>query len=88
MDEYELSLIMSVDVYQTNKNGTYLFLCSSEPFSSLSQPLRDAIGPLYFLNTMELAPARLGTQQSEIQAELENQGYSIHGAKFKITQHV
>jgi uncharacterized protein YcgL (UPF0745 family) len=87
LDEYELSLDMSVDVYQTNKKDIYLFLLPGEPFSSVPQPVRDTVELLQFLNTMELVPARPGTQQSEIQADLEEKGYSIHGAIFKITEH-
>jgi uncharacterized protein YcgL (UPF0745 family) len=78
---------MTVDVYQTNKKDIYLFLLPGEPFSSVPQPVRDTVELLQFLNTMKLASAKSGTQQSEIQAELEKQGYSIHGAKFKITEH-
>ena len=88
LDEYELTfLTMMVDVYQTNKKGTYLFLPSGEPFSSVSQPVLDTVGLLQFLNTVELAPEILGAKHSEIQADLEKQGYAIHEAKFKITEH-
>ena len=75
-----------MDVYQTNKKGTYLFLPQGEPFSSVSQTVRDTIGPLQFLNNLELAPDMWGAKHSEIQADLEKQGYSIHEAKFKITK--
>lgn len=78
---------MMVDVYQTNKQGTYLFLRSGEPFSSVSQPVRDSVGLLQFLNTVELAAEIWGAKHSEIQADLEKQGYAIHEAKFKITEH-
>jgi len=88
LDEYELTfLTMMVDVYQTNKKGTYLFLPSGEPFSSVSQPVLDTVGLLQFLNTVELAAEMLGAKHSEIQADLEKQGYAIHEAKFKITEH-
>jgi uncharacterized protein YcgL (UPF0745 family) len=88
LDEYGLSfLTMTVDVYQTNKKGTYLFLPSGEPFSSVSQPVLDTVGLLQFLNTVELAAEMLGAKHSEIQADLEKQGYAIHEAKFKITEH-
>ena len=36
---------------------------------------------------MEIAAEMLGAKHSEIQADLEKQGYAIHDAKFKITQH-
>jgi uncharacterized protein YcgL (UPF0745 family) len=78
---------MTVDVYQTNQEGTYLFLRSGEPFSSVPQPVRDTVGSLHFFNTVELAPEMVGAKHSEIQADLEKQGYSIHEAKFKITEH-
>jgi uncharacterized protein YcgL (UPF0745 family) len=78
---------MTVDVYQTNKEGTYLFLPSGELFSSVPRSVRDTIGLLQFFNTMELAPEMVGAKHSEIQADLENQGYAIHEAKFKITEH-
>ena len=86
--EYGLSfLTMMVDVYQTNKQGTYLFLPSGEPFSSVSQPVRDSVGLLQFLNTVELVPEILSAKHLEIQADLEKQGYAIHEAEFKITEH-
>ena len=69
---------MTVDVYQTNKQGTYLFLPSGEPFSSVPQPVRDTVGLLQFFNTVELAAEMLGAKHSEIQADLEKQGYAIH----------
>ena len=78
---------MTVDVYQTNKKGTYLFLLSGEPFSSVPQPVRDSVGLLQFFNTVELAPEMLDAKHSEIHADLEKQGYSIHEAVFKITEH-
>jgi len=78
---------MTADVYQTNKEGTYLFLLSGEPFSSVPQPVRDTVGMLHFFNTVKLAPEMVGTKHSEIHADLEKQGYSIHKAKFKITEH-
>ena len=78
---------MTVDVYQTNKEGTYLFLPSGELFSSVPRSVRDTIGLLQFFNTMELAPEMVGAKHSEIQADLEKQGYAIHEAKFKITEH-
>jgi uncharacterized protein YcgL (UPF0745 family) len=88
LDEYELSFfIVTVDVYQTNKKGIYLFLLSGEPFSSVPQSLRDTVELLQFLNTMDLAPEKSGAKPSEIQADLEKQGYSLHEAKFKITEH-
>jgi uncharacterized protein YcgL (UPF0745 family) len=77
---------MTVDVYQTNTEGTYLFLLSGEPFSSVPQPVRDTVELLQFLNTMELSPEMWGAKHSEIYADLDKQGYSIHGAKFKITE--
>jgi uncharacterized protein YcgL (UPF0745 family) len=77
---------MTADVYQTNKKGTYLFLLPGEPFSSVPQPVRDTVELLQFLNTVELSPEMRGAKHSEIQADLEKQGYSIHGAKFKITE--
>lgn len=87
LDEYELSLTMTVDVYQTNKKDTYLFLLSGAPFSSVPQSLRDSIELLQFLNTMEFAPEKSGAKQSEIHADIEKHGYSIHQARFKIVGH-
>ncbi|MGO8838481.1 MAG: hypothetical protein ACLQAH_01800 [Limisphaerales bacterium] len=40
---------MKVDVYQTNKEGTYLFLPQGAPFSSVPEPVRDTVGPLFSL---------------------------------------
>jgi hypothetical protein len=51
------------------------------------QSLRDTVELLQFLNTMELAPEKSGAKPSEIQADLEKQGYAIHEAEFKITKH-
>jgi len=62
-------------------------LLSGEPFSSVPQSLRDTVELLQFLNTMELAPEKSGAKPSEIQADLEKQGYAIHEAEFKITKH-
>jgi uncharacterized protein YcgL (UPF0745 family) len=87
LGESGLSFIMTVDVYQTNKKDIYLFLRSGEPFSSVPQPVRDTVELLQFLNDMELAPDKPEAQHSEILAELEKQGYSIHGARFRITEH-
>ncbi|MGA2788294.1 MAG: YcgL domain-containing protein [Verrucomicrobiota bacterium] len=78
---------MTVDVYQTNKKDIYLFLRSGEPFSTVPQSVRDTVELLQFVNDMEFVPDKSGTQRSEILAELEKQGYSIHGAKFRITEH-
>ncbi len=78
---------MTADVYQTNKKGIYLFLRAGEPFSSVPQPLRDTVELLQFLNTVEFAPEKSGAKRSEIQADLEKQGYSFHRAKFKIAEH-
>jgi uncharacterized protein YcgL (UPF0745 family) len=77
---------MTVDVYQTNKKDTYLFLLSGEPFSAVPQSLRDTVELLQFLNTMEFAPEKSGARFSEIQADIEKQGYSLHQARFKIVE--
>jgi uncharacterized protein YcgL (UPF0745 family) len=77
---------MIVDVYQTNKNGTYLFLPPGEPFSSVPQPVLDTVGPLEFLDTVELTPEALGVKHPEILADLKKHGYSIHEAKFQTVE--
>lgn len=77
---------VTVDVYQTKNKGSYLFLPSGDPFSSVPQTVRDSVGLLEFLNTVNITPEILGTRHSEILADIEKQGYSIHGAKFKITE--
>ena len=78
---------MTVDVYQTNKKGSYLFLPPGEPFSSVPQAMLNAVGMLQFVNTMEITSEAVGSKHSEILADLEKQGYSIHEAQFKITEH-
>ncbi len=75
---------MKVDIYQTNKQGTFLFLPSEEPFSSVPQPVLDTVGLLHFLNTVEIELETLGVTHSEILADIEQQGYSFHEATFKI----
>ena len=77
---------MKVDVYQTNQEGTYLFLPQGAPFSSAPEPVRDTLGPLQFFNTMEFAPDAVGAMHSEIQTDLVKQGYSIHQAQFRIKE--
>jgi len=36
---------------------------------------------------VELAPDLVGATHSEIQMDIEKLGYSLHKAKFKITEH-
>ena len=74
---------MKVDVYQTNKEGTYLFLPRGAPFSSVPEPVRDSAKLQHFIDTMELATDAVGSNPSEIQTDLEKQGYSMHQAQFK-----
>lgn len=78
---------IKVDVYQTNEKGTFLFLPQGAPFSIVPRQVLDTVGLLQFFNTVELAPDMVGVKHSEIRADLERQGYSLHGAKFKITDH-
>ena len=75
---------MKLDVYQTNKEGTYLFLPQGAPFSAVPQPVRDSIGFLHFFDSMELAIGATEANHSEIRSDLERQGYSIHQARFEI----
>jgi uncharacterized protein YcgL (UPF0745 family) len=77
---------MKVDVYQTNTDGTYLFLPRGAPFSSVPEPVRDSAGLQHYIDTMELATDAAGSNPSEIQTDLEKQGYSIHQAQFKIKE--
>ena len=78
---------MKVDVYQTKKEDTYLFLVQGEPFSSVPQAVRDTVGIRDFFDTMEFTPSRANAKPSEILMDLEKQQYSVHRAKFRITGH-
>jgi uncharacterized protein YcgL (UPF0745 family) len=79
--------IMKVDVFQTTKKGLFLFLPQGAPFSSVPRSVLDTIGLLQFSNTMDLMQDAVGAKHSEIRADLEKRGYSVHQAKFKITEH-
>ena len=81
-----LPLNMTVDVYQTNEEGTYLFLPQGEPFSSVPRSVLDTIGLSEFLNTVELASEVKDGKRSEILTELEKQRYSVHKARFKVAE--
>lgn len=78
--------IMKVDVFQTRKKGTFLFLPQGAPFSSVPRQVLDTIGLQKFFNTMDLALDVVGVKHSEIRADLERQGYSVHQAGFKIKE--
>jgi len=82
-----LTNIMKVDVFQTTKKGTFLFLRQGAPFSSVPRSVLDTVGLMQFFNTMDLALDTAGAKHSEIWADLEKQGYSVHQANFKITEH-
>ena len=75
---------MKVDIYQTNKKGTFLFLPPEEPFASVPRQVLDTVGLLQFLNTLEVGLETLGLTHSEILADIGKQGYSLHEARFKI----
>ena len=75
---------MIVDIYQTNEKGTFLFLPPEVPFSSVPRSVLDTVGLLQFLNTLEVGMETLGVTHSEILADIERQGYSLHEARFKI----
>ena len=75
---------MKVDIYQTNKKGTFLFLLPEVPFSSVPRSVLDTVGLLHFLNTVEIRMETLGATHSEILRDIEHQGYSLHAATFKI----
>jgi uncharacterized protein YcgL (UPF0745 family) len=79
--------IMKVDVFQTTRKDTFLFLPQGAPFSSVPRSVLDTVGLLQFFNTMDLVLDAVGAKHSEIRAELEKQGYSVHKAQFKITEH-
>ena len=76
---------VKVDVYQTNEKGTFLFLPQGAPFSIVPRQVLDTVGLLQFFDTFELASDVVGAKHSEIRADLERLGYSVHRAKFKIT---
>ena len=75
---------MQVDIYQTNKTGTFLFLPPGEPFSSVPRSVLDTLGLLQFLNTVEIGLETLGVTHSAILDDIGKQGYSVHEATFKI----
>jgi uncharacterized protein YcgL (UPF0745 family) len=75
---------MKVDIYQTNKSGTFLFLLPGEPFSSVPRPVLDTVGLLQFLDTVEIDLETLGMTHSDILDDIGKQGYSLHEATFKI----